>query len=346
MLIGEVAARTGISARMLRHYDAVGLVSPSGRTSGGYRRYRDEDLRRLFHAEALRALGLTLQQAAAALDDPSFSVAEVIEAITTRTRERVARDQELLRRLRQVQDSEPTAWSDVVHTIGLVHGLGAPTPSARQRAAMALSVRHDGDAVLLAEAALDEADPHVAGALHWALARSGDGGLPVLARALESASPEQRRRAVAALTELASPGAIAVLTTAMTHPDAVVSGRAALVCGAHGDLAAVPRLVALVVDGRDDVEAGEVLGALAARHDRAAPIAEALATALGDADGQARRRLTGALAEVPGPEAHAALVRLTGDPDHAVAITARAVLRHRASHPGSAGTGADPAGGR
>jgi len=59
VLIGEVAARTGVSARMLRHYDRVGLVSPSGRTASGYRHYEQEDLTRLLHVEGLRALGLT-----------------------------------------------------------------------------------------------------------------------------------------------------------------------------------------------------------------------------------------------------------------------------------------------
>lgn len=327
MLIGEVAARSGISVRMLRHYDALGLVSPSGRTGGGYRQYQDEDLRRLLHVEALRALGLTLQEVATALDGPSFSAADVMEAVATRTRERVARDQELLGRLSRVQESAPAAWTDVLDTIGMLHGLGADSASDRQRAVISLPVQHGGGAVLLARAVLDEPDPHVAGALHWAVARSGDGGLPVLAEALGSPTPERRRRAVEALTKIGSPGARAVLTRALGHPDPLVSGRAALVCGAHGDLDAVPGLVALVVDGRDDVEAAGVLGALAARHDRAKAITGALTEALPGADHAARRRLTAALAEVPGPAAAAALGVLTSDADRAVALTAASVLR-------------------
>ncbi len=58
MLIGEVAERSGVSPRMLRHYDALGLVSPTARTAGGYREYTSDDLRRLFHVESLRTLGL------------------------------------------------------------------------------------------------------------------------------------------------------------------------------------------------------------------------------------------------------------------------------------------------
>jgi hypothetical protein len=61
VLIGEVARRSGVSARMLRHYDALGLVRPTGRTGGGYREYSDEDIRRIFHIESLRSLGLSLR---------------------------------------------------------------------------------------------------------------------------------------------------------------------------------------------------------------------------------------------------------------------------------------------
>ncbi|VEI01890.1 Copper export regulator [Acidipropionibacterium jensenii] len=58
MLIGEVSQRSGVSVRMLRHYDRIGLMSPSGRTSTGYRRYEPDDLRRLFRVESLRTLGV------------------------------------------------------------------------------------------------------------------------------------------------------------------------------------------------------------------------------------------------------------------------------------------------
>ena len=61
MLIGDVARRSGVSARMLRHYDALGLVRPSGRSGTGYREYSDADTRRIFHVESLRSLGLSLR---------------------------------------------------------------------------------------------------------------------------------------------------------------------------------------------------------------------------------------------------------------------------------------------
>ncbi|WP_017887467.1 MerR family DNA-binding transcriptional regulator, partial [Curtobacterium flaccumfaciens] len=47
MRIGELADRTGLSIRTVRHYDDVGLLHPTGRTEGGFRLYSDDDLHRL-----------------------------------------------------------------------------------------------------------------------------------------------------------------------------------------------------------------------------------------------------------------------------------------------------------
>jgi MerR family transcriptional regulator, thiopeptide resistance regulator len=52
--IGELAARTGLTVRTLRHYDEIALARPSHRTSAGHRRYDDADLRRLHRIVALR----------------------------------------------------------------------------------------------------------------------------------------------------------------------------------------------------------------------------------------------------------------------------------------------------
>ena len=329
MLIGEVSRQSGISARMLRHYDSIGLVSPTGRTSGGYRQYSEDDVRRLFHVEALRSLGLSLQHIADALDDRSFSPAVMVDRLVARTRERLEREEELLRRLGRVRASDPAQWSDVLRTIGLMRGLDARDPSARQRFALSLAEDGERDAVALADAALDEPDPNVAGALDWVLARVGDGAIPVLAQALDSPIAARRHRAVAALKKMDSPRASAVLADASRHPDPLVSGRAALARGARGDADAVPALVALVVDGRDDVEAADVLGALASRDGRADEIARAIARGLASEGDPARRRLTQALAEIPGPVALATLTVLVDDPDRHVALTAAAVLRAR-----------------
>ena len=331
MLIGEVSKQSGISARMLRHYDSIGLVSPTGRTQGGYRQYSEEDVRRLFHVEGLRSLGLSLHDIADVLGDLSFSPAAMVEQLVARTHDRLAREEELLRRLGQVQASDPAAWSDVLRTIGLMRGLDAGDPSARQRFALSLTGEGDRDAVPLAEAALKEPDPNVAGALNWALARIGDSAIPVLAEALDSPIADRRHRALAALVKIGSPPAFVVLAEAFRHPDPLVSGRAALARGSRGEADTIPALVALVVDGRDDVEAADVLEALASRHGQADEIASAIAGELTSATGSARQRLTAALAAIPGPLAQATLTSLVDDPDRRVALTASFLLQARQS---------------
>lgn len=57
MLIGELAERTGISERLLRYYERVGLLSAE-RRSNGYREYDDAAERRVTQIRALLAVGL------------------------------------------------------------------------------------------------------------------------------------------------------------------------------------------------------------------------------------------------------------------------------------------------
>ncbi|HEY0752545.1 MAG TPA: MerR family transcriptional regulator [Ktedonobacteraceae bacterium] len=54
--IEQVAARTGLTKRTLRYYEEVGLLPPTGRTEGNYRRYSDEDVQRLERIKNLRDL--------------------------------------------------------------------------------------------------------------------------------------------------------------------------------------------------------------------------------------------------------------------------------------------------
>ncbi len=62
MQIGEVAQRTDLSLRTLRHYDEVGLLRPSGRSDGGFRLYTEEDLERLLVIRRMKPLGFTLEE--------------------------------------------------------------------------------------------------------------------------------------------------------------------------------------------------------------------------------------------------------------------------------------------
>ncbi len=60
MNIGEAAARSGVSAKMIRHYEDIGLVPAAGRTVAGYRVYGEAEVRTLRFVRHARDLGLPL----------------------------------------------------------------------------------------------------------------------------------------------------------------------------------------------------------------------------------------------------------------------------------------------
>ncbi|KIF04570.1 MerR family transcriptional regulator, partial [Streptomyces sp. RSD-27] len=192
MLIGEVARRSGVSARMLRHYESLGLLRPTGRTGAGYREYGEEDIRRIFHIESLRSLGLGLRDVARALDDPGFTPSGLIDGLVRQVRERIAAETRLLTRLERIGAAEPAGWEEVLRVVALLQALRSPSAGERQRAALSAAEGGAAPVEALVEAALGETDPNVAGALRWALARVGGAGVGLLAEGLRSPGAEVR----------------------------------------------------------------------------------------------------------------------------------------------------------
>lgn len=68
MQIGEVAERTGLSLRTIRHYEDVGIVAPSERSMGGFRLYTETEVRRLALVRRMRPLGFCLEDVRALLE--------------------------------------------------------------------------------------------------------------------------------------------------------------------------------------------------------------------------------------------------------------------------------------
>lgn len=80
MNIGEAARQTGISVKMLRYYEEIGLVRPALRTYSGYRVYQDKDLATLRFVRRARDLGFQVREIATLLElwrDQARSSAEV-----------------------------------------------------------------------------------------------------------------------------------------------------------------------------------------------------------------------------------------------------------------------------
>ena len=327
MRISELANRSGVSARMLRHYDRIGLVSPSGRTEAGYRAYSQTDAWRLFQVESLRALGLGLAEVREALSQQAPRPDVLIDALMARSRERLAAEQALLSRLAAVAAASPEDWPAVLDVVQLLKGLDSTHAPERQRAAFDAASSDAPLAELIAHALLQEQEPNVAGALHWALGRTEGSGASVLDAALQQPDPATRERAVLALAKLGGADAAAMLRGALRDPTERVRYRAARVLGEWGERDAIPLLIEQVVVGAHDVEAADALADLAEDPVIAQQIVARFEAAISDghADAPARVRICQALAEI-NDAASALLARLAADADPAVVRTARYVM--------------------
>jgi DNA-binding transcriptional MerR regulator len=62
LLIGEVAARTGVPAPTIRYYESIGLLKAPSRSSAGYRRYSDRTVSELQFIRRAQALGFALDE--------------------------------------------------------------------------------------------------------------------------------------------------------------------------------------------------------------------------------------------------------------------------------------------
>ena len=94
--IAEVARTSGVTSRTLRHYDAIGLLTPARRSDSGLRWYGQAELLRLQQVLLLRGLGLGLDAVADVL---ARQTGEGTVEVLARHRERLLHEQERLARL-------------------------------------------------------------------------------------------------------------------------------------------------------------------------------------------------------------------------------------------------------
>lgn len=102
--VGELAEQTGLTVRMLHHYDKIGLFSPSQHSDAGHRIYTETDLPKLQQIISLKQLGFSLKEIKQCLQNPDFNPKEIIELQLDRINEEISRQQELRGRLEEIND--------------------------------------------------------------------------------------------------------------------------------------------------------------------------------------------------------------------------------------------------
>jgi DNA-binding transcriptional MerR regulator len=107
--VGELAARTGLTVRTLHHYDAIGLLSPTGRTGSahgsGHRLYTAADLAKLHQILCLKQLGFGLERVKEFLTRPNYDPREVVRLHLESVRSRAAELAELGARLQGLSEA-------------------------------------------------------------------------------------------------------------------------------------------------------------------------------------------------------------------------------------------------
>ncbi|WP_461466186.1 Cu(I)-responsive transcriptional regulator [Melaminivora sp.] len=106
--IGTAAARAGISARMVRHYESLGLLPPVTRTDSGYRQYSQADVHTLHFIRRARDLGFSIEEIATLLGlwqdkaRASAQVKRIAEKHIATLQQRIAALQAMQRSLAQL----------------------------------------------------------------------------------------------------------------------------------------------------------------------------------------------------------------------------------------------------
>lgn len=103
--IGTAAARAGVSARMVRHYESLGLLTGVARTGSGYRQYTAADVHTLRFIRRARDLGFSMDEIATLLglwqdkQRASSQVKQIAQQHITSLSERIAAMQAMQRTL-------------------------------------------------------------------------------------------------------------------------------------------------------------------------------------------------------------------------------------------------------
>jgi DNA-binding transcriptional MerR regulator len=82
--VGELARQTGLTIRMLHHYDKIGLFSPSQTSDKGYRIYTETNIAKLQQIMSLKQLGFALNEIKEMIENPNLKLTEHVKVLQGR----------------------------------------------------------------------------------------------------------------------------------------------------------------------------------------------------------------------------------------------------------------------
>ncbi|MDM5188704.1 MerR family transcriptional regulator [Bacillus sp. DX4.1] len=102
--VGELAKQTGLTIRMLHHYDKIGLFSPSQSSDKGHRIYTETDIAKLQQIMSLKQLGFALGEIKEMMGNPNLNPVEVIKIQLENVKEHIRRQEQLCSRLERIYE--------------------------------------------------------------------------------------------------------------------------------------------------------------------------------------------------------------------------------------------------
>ena len=115
MKIGQVATASGVSQRMIRHYEKIGLLPPAPRRDSGYRDYDERDLHTLLFVARARDLGFPIdeiKQLLALWKDRSRASSDVKALALARAAELKRKERELYEMRRSLEHLAQSCHGD------------------------------------------------------------------------------------------------------------------------------------------------------------------------------------------------------------------------------------------
>lgn len=127
--IGEAADLSGVSAKMIRHYESIALIPEAGRTFAGYRIYSDADVHRFRFIKRARSLGFSIKQIEALLglwNNRTRASAEVKKLAQAHADELAEKIGEMQAMQRTLQDLASRCQGDDRPECPILEGLATP----------------------------------------------------------------------------------------------------------------------------------------------------------------------------------------------------------------------------